>query len=172
MSDDSSAAIRDTRKDFMTEHREMYLRSGGAQGHILDITAVGGRRFATHCMVRYVGRKSGKIFITPLCYADIGGEVVIVASKGGADHHPAWYLNIRESDEVQFQVATQAFRGTWRQPEGAEREKVWNFVVDCHPFYAQYQAATERVIPLVMMKAVEEIPVFREEDATGVRQFG
>jgi deazaflavin-dependent oxidoreductase (nitroreductase family) len=171
MSDESSAAIRDTRRDFMAEHREMYLRSGGAQGHIMDITVVGGRRFATHCLIKYTGRKSGKTFITPLCYADIGGEVVIVASKGGADQHPAWYLNIRESHEALFQVATQAFRGTWREPEGAEREKVWNFVVDCHPFYAQYQASTRRVIPLVMMQAVEEIPVFREEEATGARQF-
>lgn len=171
MSDESSAAIRDTRQDWVTEHREMYLDSGGVQGHIMDITPVGGRTFATHCLVKYIGRKSGKVFITPLCYADIGGEVVICASKGGADHHPAWYLNIREQDAVEFQIATQAFRGTWREPEGAEREKVWNFLVDCHPFYANYQKATDRVLPLVMMQAEEPIPVFTASDATGIRQF-
>lgn len=171
MSDESAAAIRDTRKDFITEHREMYLRSGGAQGHILDITAVGGHSFTTHCMIRYTGRKSGKVFITPLIYGDIGGEVVIVASKGGADQHPAWYLNIRDSDQVEFQIATQAFRGTWREPEGAERDRIWAFMVEVFPAYAQYQASTERRIPLVMMKAVEPIPVFREADATGTRQF-
>ncbi|MCJ2188795.1 nitroreductase/quinone reductase family protein [Novosphingobium beihaiensis] len=171
MSDESSAAIRDTRKDWITEHRDMYLSSGGAQGHIMDVSAVGGRSFATHCMIKYTGRKSGKVFITPLCYADIGGEVVICASKGGADHHPAWYLNIREQDAVEFQIATQAFRGTWREPEGAEREKVWNFMVDCHPFYGDYAKATDRVIPLVMMKALEPIPVFQASDATGLRQF-
>lgn len=171
MSDESAAAIRDTRKDFITEHREMYLRSGGAQGHILDITAVGGHSFTTHCMIRYTGRKSGKVFITPLIYGDIGGEVVIVASKGGADQHPAWYLNIRDSDQVEFQIATQAFRGTWREPEGAERDRIWAFMVEVFPAYAQYQASTERRIPLVMMKAVEPIPVFREADATGARQF-
>lgn len=171
MSDDSSAAIRDTRKDFMTEHREMYLRSGGAEGHIMDITAVGGHAFTTHCMIKYTGRKSGKTFITPLIYGDIGGEVVIVASKGGADNHPAWYLNIRDSDQVEFQVGTQAFRGTWREPQGAEREKVWNFMTDVFPSYLGYQASTDREIPLVMMKAVEPIPVFREEEATGTRQL-
>lgn len=171
MSDETSAEIRDTRKDWITEHRDMYLSSGGAQGHIMDVTAVGGRSFATHCLVKYVGRKSGKVFITPLCYADIGGEVVICASKGGADHHPAWYLNIREAETVDFQVATQAFRATWREPEGTEREKVWNFVVDCHPFYGAYQQATERVIPLVMMKPIETIPVFRADEATGTRQY-
>lgn len=171
MSNESSAAISAVRRDWVAEHREMYLRSGGAEGHIMDITAVGGRNFATHCMVRYKGRKSGKTFITALCYADIGGEVVICASKGGADQHPEWYLNLIAAPEVEFQIATQAFRGTWREPEGAEREKVWAFMVDCFPFYANYQASTSRVLPLVMMKAVEPIPVFKESDATGTRQY-
>src|SRR5262245_58421633 len=99
MTDASSAEIRDERRDWATEHRDTYLRSGGAKGHIMDITAVGGRAFATHCLVKYKGRRSGKTFITPLCYADIGGEVVICASKGGADTHPEWYLNILDSKE-------------------------------------------------------------------------
>ncbi|MCE7795198.1 nitroreductase family deazaflavin-dependent oxidoreductase [Sphingobium sufflavum] len=171
MSDDSSATIRESRKDFIEEHRDAYLRSGGVEGHILDITAVGGHPFTTHLMIKYVGRKSGKTFITPLIYGDIGGEVVIVASKGGADHHPAWYLNIRDSAQVDFQIATQAFRATWREPQGAERAKVWAFMVDAFPSYAGYQASTDREIPLVMMKPVEAIALFREEDATGKRQF-
>ena len=144
MSDASSAAIRDTRRDWVTEHRDMYLRSGGTQGHIMDITPVGGRSFATHCLIKYKGRKSGKTFIAPLCYGDIGGEVVICASKGGADVHPEWYLNIVASKEIEFQVATQAFRATWREPVGNEREKVWAFMQDCFPFYTTYQASTKR----------------------------
>jgi deazaflavin-dependent oxidoreductase (nitroreductase family) len=171
MSDESSTAIRETRKDWMTEHREMYLRSGGAQGHIMDISAVGGHAFTTHCMIKYVGRKSGNVFITPLIYGDIGGEVVICASKGGAQEHPAWYLNLREADHVEFQVGTQAFRGTWREPEGAEREKVWSFMVEVFPSYATYQASTDRQIPLMMLKPVEPIAVFKEDDATATRQF-
>jgi deazaflavin-dependent oxidoreductase (nitroreductase family) len=171
MSDESSAEIRDARKDWVVEHREMYLRSGGAQGHVMDLTAVGGHPFTTHCLIKYRGRRSGKTYITPLCYGDIGGEVVIVASKGGADHHPDWYLNLRESEEIEFQIATQAFRGSWREPEGEEREKVWTFIVDNFPPYATYQASTERVLPVVMMTPAEEIEVFGESDATGVRQF-
>jgi deazaflavin-dependent oxidoreductase (nitroreductase family) len=169
MSDASSAEISKVRRDWSAEHREMYLRSGGAQGHIMDITAVGGHAFSTHCLIKYKGRKSGKIFITGLCYCSIGGEVVICASKGGADNHPDWYLNLVASPAVEFQVATQAFRGTWREPVGAEREKVWALMVNNFPFYAKYQLSTERVIPLVMMKAVESIPVFKESDATGIR---
>lgn len=169
MSDETMQVIREARRDWVSEHREIYLASGGAQGHIMDITAVGGRSFATHCLVKYTGRKSGNVFITPLCYADIGGEVVICASKGGADHHPAWYLNIIESPQVEFQIATQAFRGTWREPEGVERRNVWDFFIDCHPFYATYQETTERILPLVMFKASEKIPVFKADDATGKR---
>ena len=169
MSDATSAAISAVRRDWVTEHREMYLRSGGTKGHIMDITAVGGRAFATHCLVKYTGRKSGKTFITPLCYADIGGEVVICASKGGADVHPSWYVNIRDSKEIEFQIATQAFRASWREPEGAERQKVWAFMQDCFPFYTTYQASTKRVLPLVMMKVIEPVAVFKESDATGIR---
>jgi deazaflavin-dependent oxidoreductase (nitroreductase family) len=170
MSNESSAAIREARRDWVSEHREMYLRSGGAEGHIMDVTPVGGHPFTTHCLVKYKGRKSGKTFVTPLIYGDIGGEVVICASKGGADEHPAWYLNIRDAKEVEFQIATQAYRATWREPKGAEREKVWNFMVDVFPSYASYQSSTQRQIPLVMMKVIEPIPVFKEADATGNRQ--
>ncbi|MEY2926812.1 MAG: hypothetical protein RL367_1289 [Pseudomonadota bacterium] len=171
MSTQSAAAITNIRRDWVTEHRELYLRSGGTQGHIMDVTAVGGRPFSPHCLVKYEGRKSGKIFITPLCYGAIGGEVVICASKGGADHHPDWYLNLISNERVEFQIATQAFRGCWREPAGTEREKVWAFMQDGFPFYTTYQQSTERILPLVMMTAVEPVAVFQEADATGQRQF-
>jgi len=150
--------------EWVKEHRTVYLRSGGAQGHIMDITGAGGYSFGTHCMIRYKGRKSGKTYINALTYGDIGGEVVVCASKGGADEPPQWYYNILASETVDFQIATQAFRATWREPEGAEREKVWAFMVDCYPFYGEYQTRTVRQLQLVMMKPVDPIPVFREED--------
>lgn len=53
MSDETSAAIREVRKDWMTEHPEMYLRSGGTQGHIMDLAPVGGHSFTTHCLIKY-----------------------------------------------------------------------------------------------------------------------
>ncbi|HTZ69286.1 MAG TPA: nitroreductase/quinone reductase family protein [Acetobacteraceae bacterium] len=161
MSNESSAVIAEARRDWKTDHLALYLGSGGSAGHIMDITAVGGHAFTTHCLIRYKGRKSGKIFVTPLIYGDIGGEVVICASKGGADHHPDWYLNLREHKEIEFQIATQAYRATWREPEGAERAKIWNFMVEVFPSYATYQASTQRQIPLVMMKAVEPIEIFK-----------
>ncbi len=150
--------------EWVKEHRRLYLRSGGTRGHIMDISGAGGYTFGTHCLIRYQGRKSGKTMIQGLSYGDIGGEVVICASKGGADDSPQWYHNIRASETVDFQIATQAFRATWREPEGAEREKVWDYMVDCYPFYAVYQTKTERVIPLLMLKPMESISVFSEDD--------
>ncbi len=152
--------------EWVKEHRNLYLRSGGAQGHIMDITGAGGFSFGTHCMIRYKGRKSGRTMINALCYGDIGGEVVICASKGGADDSPQWYQNILASETVDFQIATQAYRASWREPEGAEREKIWAYMVDCYPFYAGYQTQTARVIPLVMMRPLAPISVFSEADLT------
>jgi deazaflavin-dependent oxidoreductase (nitroreductase family) len=162
----STNTIPPALRAWITAHRDGYLRSGGAQGHIVDGRGSGGHFFAANCLIKFKGRKSGKTFITPLAYGAIGGEVVIVASKGGADEHPAWYLNVRESPEIAFQIATQAFRAAWREPAGAERKKIWDFMVDCFPFYATYQASTSRIIPVVVMKPLEEIPVFKESDLT------
>jgi deazaflavin-dependent oxidoreductase (nitroreductase family) len=162
MSDESMAEIANARRNWKNEHLEMYLRSGGAQGHIVDVSDIGGHRFNTTLLLRYTGRKTGRQIIAPLNYGDIGGEVVVVASKGGADHHPAWYLNVRESKELAFQIATQAFRASWREPQGAERARVWDFMVSVFPPYKNYQASTTREIPLVMMTPLEAIEIFKE----------
>lgn len=154
MSDASFAELAKARRNWKDEHLSRYLRSGGAEGHVMDVTDIGGHKFTTMLLLRYVGRKSGKTMITPLIYGDIGGEVVIVASKGGADHHPAWYLNVKDCKELSFQIATQAYRATWREPPAAERGKVWDFMVSVFPPFAKYQLSTTREIPLVMMSAI------------------
>jgi deazaflavin-dependent oxidoreductase (nitroreductase family) len=164
MSDESAAEIGQERRDWAARHREMYLRSGGVQGHVMDLSDVGGHSFTTHCLIKVKGRKSGRTQIAPLIYGDIGGEVVIVASKGGADQHPEWYLNLRAAPDIDFQIATQAFRGTWREPEGDERHKVWDFMARAYPPYINYQKSTARHIPLIMMTPVAAIEVFQESD--------
>jgi deazaflavin-dependent oxidoreductase (nitroreductase family) len=165
MNNDSAAAIRQERRDWAAKHRRLYLRSGGTRGHVMDVSDVGGHTFTTHCLIRLRGRRSGATRITPLIYGDIGGEVVIVASKGGADRHPEWYLNLCASDHVDVQVATQAFRATWREPEGDERHRVWEFMTGVFPPYIKYQRSTERHIPVIMMTPISPIEIFRESDA-------
>ena len=160
MTDSTSAEIAVARRDWKTEHLDMYLGSGGVEGHIVDVSDIGGLNFTTTLLLRYTGRKSGRTIVTPLIYGDFGGEVVIVASKGGADHHPAWYLNLLETPEVDFQIATQAFRATWREAEGDERARVWDFVTGIFPPYTGYQASTDRLLPLIMLKPLAPIDRF------------
>jgi deazaflavin-dependent oxidoreductase (nitroreductase family) len=164
MSNDSAGAIRQERSDWMASHRDMYLQSGGTQGHVMDISSIGGHRFTTHCLIKVRGRKSGRTRIVPLIYGDIGGEIVIVASKGGADQHPDWYLNLRGDERVDVQIATQAFRATWREPEDEERHRIWDFMVSVYPPYLSYQRSTTRHIPVIVLDPVGTIDVFTEAD--------
>lgn len=164
MSNDSAEEIRQDRRDWMVRHRDTYLQSGGAQGHIMDISEVGGHPFTTHCLIRVRGRKSGNTRIVPLIYGDIGGEIVIVASKGGSDQHPDWYVNLIADEHVDVQIATQAYRATWREPNDEERHKIWDFMVSVYPPYLSYQRATTRHIPVIMLEPVAAIDVFSESD--------
>ena len=146
--------------EFVARHRDSYIGSGGREGHILDYRHLGGHRFTTCLLLETVGRKSGERRITPLIYGDTGGEVVIIASKGGADVHPGWYWNIKAADEVTFQIGGQAFRATWREPQGEERARIWDFMVGVFPPYRDYQAATPREIPVVCFAPGDEVAPF------------
>ncbi|SEQ96665.1 nitroreductase/quinone reductase family protein [Arthrobacter sp. OV608] len=148
------------RVDWMVDHVAGYLESGGLKGHIVDFTAVGGLAFTTCLLLENVGRKSGKRHIVALIYGCVGGEVIIIASKGGADVPPAWYLNITASPEVAFQIGGQAFRATWRELQGTERDEIWAFMKKVYPPYEEYQAGTGRQIPLVALQATNEIDRF------------
>ena len=151
-------------QDFIDDHRRVYLESGGAEGHILDLRSSAAAALGVHLLIRCKGRKTGKIRIAPLCYGIFAGEVAIVASKGGADEHPAWYRNLVASPSIDFQIATQAFRAQWREPEAEEYRRVWDYMVGCYSFYDDYRQRTSRRIPVVLMRPVEPIPVFAPSD--------
>ena len=151
--------------DWQEEHLRAYLRSGGTEGHFYDFGPINGAGWQPICLIKHKGRKSGRTLILPLIYGMVEGEIVIVASKGGAPEHPAWYLNlVAAGSEMEVQIATQAFRVTWREPSEAERQRVWDQMVAIYPPYAEYQDATDRLIPLVMMKPVAGIAVFAEAE--------
>lgn len=162
MSDDkvTMTEIERATLDGVTRHKNAYIGSGGLEGHIWDFTAIGGYFLTTTLLLETVGAKSGERRVTPLIYGDIGGEVAIVASKGGADVHPGWYWNIKAMDRVNIQIATQAFRCDWREPAGEERKHVWDFMAEVYPPYRDYQTATPREIPIVLFKTAEVIDVF------------
>lgn len=101
------------------------------------------------------GRKSG----TPrTCYLtsplQVGDDLVIVASRGGDDHHPAWFLNLRDDPEVVVKLEGGEPRPmTARITEGDERADLWERLTAAHDNYAGYQRRTDREIPVVVLSA-------------------
>ena len=100
-----------------------------------------------------VGRKSGQPWSTMLTAPLMLGEsYVVVASRGGDDVHPAWFLNLRDNPGVQIVVkGGQRQERTARIPADAERAELWERIVSKHRNYAGYQTKTERQIPLVVL---------------------
>jgi len=143
-----------------------YIDTGGVEGHIEDMSFVGGYRFEPMLLIRYVGRKSGRTMITSLGYCQFGPEIAIMASLGGSDEHPQWYRNIVAGGPLAFQVATQAFECTWREPAGEEREDALRFLGRSNPLLASYVHATTRQIPVILMQVGKQIPVFTRADIT------
>ena len=154
--------IEQSTLDSVARHRNTYVETGGREGHVWDFSAIGGHPFTTTLLLETFGRRSGERRITPLIYGDIHGEVLIVASKGGADVHPGWYFNLAASDEATIRIGTQAFRATWREPQGEERERLWAFMEAVYPPYADYQKATGRRIPLICFKPGAAVGVLQD----------
>src|ERR1700710_512933 len=94
--------------EWQEQHLHRYLASGGIEGHLYDFGPINGHGYQPICLIKHVGRKTGRTLILPLIYGMVEGEIVIVASKGGSPTQPAWYLNIAAGREVKVQVATQA----------------------------------------------------------------
>ncbi len=137
--------------DWIKEHVELYLQDGEA-GHYWDASLGGGEGMLTTLLLTTTGRKSGKSLVLPLIYRPTGdGGYCIIASKGGAPAHPAWFLNLEANPAVHLQVATDKFDAVARVAEGEERERLWQLMVDYYAPYTDYQAATERQIPVVVL---------------------
>jgi deazaflavin-dependent oxidoreductase (nitroreductase family) len=162
MSDDKIAVteLEHRMRAWIDDHTNSYLKSGGLEGHLIDMSMLGGHKFTPTLVLKTVGRKSGEVRYSPLIYGYIGGNVIVIASRGGADIHPAWYFNIAGKD-AEFQIGGQAFRGSWRVAEGQEREDLWAFMRQIYAPYDDYKAKTDRHIPVVVMTPKEEIPAFK-----------
>lgn len=104
-------------------------------------------------MLTTTGRKSGKQRTTMLTSpVQDGDRVVLVASWGGDDRHPTWYLNLcdRPAVELTMEGKTRPMRARIASKE--EKAELWPRVVDAYKGYAQYQKRTERDIPLVILE--------------------
>jgi proline iminopeptidase len=127
------------------KHVQRYRETGGEVGHRW-------KRGSKILLLTTKGRKSGEPRTKPLIYEEDDGRYVIVASRGGAPDHPAWYRNLQEDPNVELQVLDEVFPARARTAEGEERERLWTLVNQQWPDYDSYQTKTDREIPVVVLE--------------------
>jgi len=138
---------------WMKDHVDRYLTSGGTDGHMYTIVRPGVAEVAVpSLLLTTTGRKSGEKYLFPLFYGQAGSSYFVIASKGGAPEHPGWYRNILANQEVGVQVGTEKMRARARTAAGEERARLWKQAVEIFPPYADYQLKSGgREIPVVVL---------------------
>ena len=122
----------------------VYCLSGGRLGGRF-------RGGAPVLLLTTIGRKSGQPRTAPLLYLEDGENLVIVASKGGMSHHPVWYLNLEANPDVDVEIGNQRRRMRARRASAEEKAKLWPRLVAMYRDYDDYQARTDRNIPVVIL---------------------
>lgn len=141
--------------NWMVEHANRYLASGGREGHLYKMAQPGRPELTVPALLLTTrGRKSGEKFIFPLFYGKSGDSYFVIASKGGAPQHPGWYKNLLADPEVEVQVGTKKMEARARTATGEERTRLWAKALEFWPPYADYQKKTAREIPVVVLEPV------------------
>lgn len=126
------------------EHMRRYIATGGEDGHIWEGVPT--------LLLTTTGRLSGEPRTTPLIYGRDGDRYIVVASRGGAPAHPKWYDNLVAEPDVEIQVMADRFPATARTATAAEKPALWKTMTAIWPAYDEYQARTEREIPVVVIE--------------------
>lgn len=136
--------IHDSPSGWVKSHIDEYVETDGEKGKRWKGTNT--------LLITTRGRKSGKLRRSALIYGDHEDGFVVVASRGGAPTHPAWYLNLQAEPKVTVQVGPDHYSGIARTTTGAERERLWQQMTEVWPAYVDYQAKTDRQIPVVLIE--------------------
>ncbi len=152
MSDDIQ--IPDYLPGWIKEHIELYL-SDPEKAHLWDSSIGGGKGMLPTLLLISKGRKSGEPRPLPLIYRKVDDGYVIIASKGGAPAHPAWYLNLEADPSCEIRVGAEVMQARARTASGDERSRLWDALAEIYPPYNDYQvAAGDREIPVVVLEPV------------------
>jgi len=143
----NDAHVHDSPEGWVADHIQRYVESGGQEGHIWNGVPT--------LLLTTTGRKSGKLRRTALIYGTSGSSYVVVASKGGDQKHPAWYLNLADNPQVAVQVGTEDFVATARTADESEKPELWELMCQIWPAYRDYQTKTDRPIPVVVLDPVD-----------------
>jgi deazaflavin-dependent oxidoreductase (nitroreductase family) len=129
---------------FGEEHVRRYVETDGAEGHDWQGTTV--------LILTTTGRRTGEQRHSPLIYQRHGDDYLVVASKGGAEKPPAWYLNLQAQPEVRIQVKGDRMGAHARTATPEEKAKLWSIMTATWPAYDDYQKKTDRDIPVVVLE--------------------
>ncbi len=103
-------------------------------------------------LLHSTGRKSGKTYVNPLAYQQVGDAIAVFGSKGGMPTHPEWYRNVLANPKVSVEVGTDTWDATAREAEGDERRRIWTKQKKEFPGFADYEKATTRQIPVIILE--------------------
>lgn len=140
--------------EWIRNHVARYVATDGAEGYLWDATPGGGKGMVPTLLLTTIGRKSGRALTLPLIFGRSGPNYIVVASKGGAPTHPSWYLNLQANPEVKLQVKAEKFSARAHTADSVQRAALWPQMVEIYGPYAQYQANTDRQIPIVVLTPV------------------
>ena len=129
-------------------HRVLYRASGGRIGATIWSLPI--------VLLTTTGRTTGKARTTPLCALPHGDGFVVIASFGGSDTPPSWWLNLEHSPRATVQIGREHRLVSARTTAGDEREQLWAEVVERAPGYLNYAQRTTREIPVVVLEPAEE----------------
>ena len=104
-------------------------------------------------LLHNTGAKSGKPRINPLMYRKIDGGYAIFASKAGAPTNPDWYYNVLANPDVEVEVGTERLALRAREADAAERDPIWARQKSDVPQFADYEASTDRTIPVIILES-------------------
>lgn len=132
-------------------HTWVYRKSGGKIGGNWRVGA-GAKKPVPTLLLEHRGRKSGKVFVSPLVYITEGDNVIIVASMGGRDENPQWYYNLVADPDVHIEIGRdrRAMRAVLASPE--EKKRLWPKLVDAYADFDAYQLWTDRDIPVFILQ--------------------
>jgi F420H(2)-dependent quinone reductase len=97
------------------------------------------------------GRRTGKLRTTPLLYFQDGADLVVIASNGGADRAPAWWLNLQRHPQARVTIRGDALAVTAAAASAEAHARLWPEITTAYPGYAGYQRRTTRPIPVVIL---------------------
>ncbi|MFG3708598.1 nitroreductase family deazaflavin-dependent oxidoreductase [Micromonospora sp. NPDC047670] len=143
----SGEQVLDSPQGWVAEHIRRYVETDGAEGHEW-------RPGVFTLLLTTRGRRSGKLRRTALIYGRDGDAYLVVASQGGDPRHPAWYLNLLDEPLAEVQVGAERFTARARTATAEEKPRMWSTMAAIWPAYDDYQAKTDRQIPVVVLERV------------------